>query len=253
MSPSAIRLDTVETGVRHGASRSPADVGGLPAGSWLALATGSLGAGFEKQFQAGFQFGLMNALNRQGLSGAMAGAVTQRLAFLERDVLPALGPISLAVGGTSPLNLALGLKLTPSSLSAATRVLTMLRGLAARSSALSVSGSAKHFSVKVPTGSQVLVNEISRAVVATYGFASPSAFLSPASRLANDPTFRAAAAQLPSGSHVPLYVSFGPIAALVQLLDHQPSAAKAVRVLQKISYLILGSASGHTSLVLGLR
>ncbi len=253
MSPSAIRVDVVETGLRQSAQHRAADVGGLPAGSWLALATGSLGAATQKELRTGFQLGLAGGLSQSGLTGnPLAAAMTQRLAFLERDVLPALGPMSLAVGGTSPFNLAAGLKLTPSSLPAATRVLGMLRGLAASSPALSVSGKASHFSVKVPTGSSLLVNEIHRAVVATYGFASPSAFLSPASKLAGDPTYRRALSELPGGSNVPFYLSFGPIASLVQLADHQPSAANTIRVLDKLSYLIVGGVPGHTRLVLGL-
>lgn len=254
LSPSAIRVDAVETGVRRGRPHGSADVGALPAGSWLALSTGWLGGSSEKQFRAGLQLGLSNSLSRDGLSGgALANALTQRLGFLEQEVLPALGPMSLAVGGTSPLNLTLGLKLTPSKLSAATRLLAMLRGLAARSSSLSVSGTASHFSVRVPTGSQLLVDEIRRAVVATYGYATPSAFLAPSSRLSGDPTFRRALGQLPSGSHVPLYVSFGPIAALVGLIDHQPSAARTVRTLNQLSYLIAGSSGSRAALVLGLR
>jgi hypothetical protein len=236
----------VETGVRQSARRRAADVSGLPAGSWLALATSSLGAATQRELRSGFRFGLLGGLSRSGLSGGLlASAMTQRLAFLERDVLPALGPMSLAVGGTSPLNLSAGL-------AEATGLLALLRGLAARSSALSVSGKASHFSVKVPTGSSLLVNEIHRAVVATYGFSSPSAFLSPTSNLAGDPTYRRALAELPSGSTVPFYLSFGPIAALVQLVDHQPSAANTLRVLDKLSYLIVGGVAGHSRLVLGL-
>ena len=254
MSPSAIRVDSVETGVRQSARRRAADVSGLPAGSWLALATSSLGAAAQRELRSGLQLGLLGGLSRSGLNGGpLTSAMTQRLAFLERDVLPALGPMSLAVGGTSPLNLTVGLKLTPSSLAAATRLLAMLRGLAARSSALSVSGKASHFSVKVPTGSSLLVSEIHRAVVATYGFSSPSAFLSPTSNLAGDPTYRRALAELPSGSNVPFYLSFGPIAALVQLADHQPSAANTIRVLNKLSYLIVGGVPGHSRMVLGLK
>jgi hypothetical protein len=51
---------------------------------------------------------------------------------------------------------------------------------------------------------------------------------------------------------VPFYLSFGPIAALVQLTDHQPSAASTIRVLGKLSYLIVGGVPGHTRMVLGL-
>jgi hypothetical protein len=254
MSPSAIRVDTVETGVKHSTRGSTADVGGLPAGSWLALATGSTGTNFAKEFRAGFQLGLTSSLSREGLSGSvLAGAMAGRLAFLERDVLPALGPVSLAVGGTSPLNLRVGLKLHPSSLAAATRLLGTFRALAARSPALGVAGKATHFSVKVPTGSSLLVSEVARAVVATYGFASPRGFLSPASKLASDPAYRQAVSQLPAGSHVPFYLSFAPIAALVQLTDHQPSAAHTIRVLNQLSYLIVGGTSGRSRMVLGLR
>lgn len=253
LSPAAISLDTVETGVAPG-PRQTADVGQLPAGSWLALSTGSAGASYEKRLRAGVQFGLLGALSSQGVGGsAVAGAMTRELGFFERDVLPALGPMSLAVGGTSPLNLMAGLKLAPSSLPAATRLLGALRAQAARSPALSVSGKVGHFSVKVPTGSRLVVNEIHRLVVATYGFASPAAFLSPQSRLAGDPSYQRAVSQLPAGSSVPLYVSFAPITTLVALADHQPSAARMLRVLRALDYLIAGGVSGHTRMVLGLR
>lgn len=252
MSPSAIQVDTVESGVKH-ATQSSADVGSLPAGSWLALATGSLGAASQKQLQAGFQLGLIGALSKGGVNGnALAGAMTQRLAFLERDLLPALGPMSLAVGGTSPLNLTAGLKLTPRSLSAANRLLGLLRGQVSHNPAFTVQGGTTHFAVRVPTGSSLLVNEIRHVVVATYGFATARAFLSPSARLAEDPTYRQAAAQLPAGSKVPFYMSFGPITTLVQLTDHSRSAARTIRVLQRLSYVIVGGVPGHSRVVVGL-
>jgi hypothetical protein len=146
-----------------------------------------------------------------------------------------------------------GLKLAPSSQPAAARLLGLLRSLVARSPSLSASGRTSHFSVRTPLGTRAQVRQAHHRVIATYGFPSQSAFLSPASTLAQSPSYRQALAQLPSGSSVPLYVSFPPIAALVQLLDHKPSAAKTVRTLDKLSYLIFGGAAGRERLVLGLR
>jgi hypothetical protein len=118
---------------------------------------------------------------------------------------------------------------------------------------LSVSGTATDFSVKTPLGTSVEARQAHGQVVATYGFPSQSAFLAPASKLSQNPAYQQAVAQLPAGSNVPLYVSFPPIAALVQLLDHKPSAAKTVQTLDKLNYLILGGTSGHGRLVLALR
>lgn len=252
LNPRAIRLDAVETGVRLGPHHAPVNVGNLPSGSWLALA-GVFNKASQKQFRTGFQLGLANALSHGGAGSALLqSAIAKRLAFVEQDLLPALGPISLAVGGSSPLNLTAGLKLTPGSSAAATRLLGVLRALVGRSSALQVTGKPTNFTVKVPTGSSLLVNQAHGNVVATYGFPSQAAFLSPSAKLSQHPAFRQAASQLPSGS-VPFYLSFPPIAGLVQLLDHKPSAAKTVRVLDKLNYLIAGGGQGHIRVVLGLR
>jgi hypothetical protein len=253
LTPQAIRMDTVETGVRLGPHHAPVNVGNLPSGSWLAMATGAFNQIAQKQFRTGFELGLANALTHGAAGSALLqSAIAKRLAFLEQDVFPALGPISLAVGGSSPLNLTAGLKLTPGSSAAATRLLGVLRALVGRSPALQASGTATHFTVKSPTGSSLLVNQARGNVVATYGFPSQAAFLSPTAKLSQDQTFRQAASQLPAGS-VPFYLSFPPIAGLVQLLDHKPTAAKTVRVLDKLNYLIAGGSQGHVRVVLGLR
>lgn len=252
LSPGQIRLDTVRSEVRTPAHGPAADVGNLPASSWLALASDS--AISPNKLRAGFELGLASALRQGGASAsALAGAVGTRLGFLERDVLPALGPMSLAVGGSSLLGLTAGLKLTPADSAAATRVLRGLRALVGRSPALRVRGSATRFTVTLPTGGRLLVDQSRRRVVATYGFASQASFLAPASKLSGNPTYRQAVAQLPSGSHVSLYVSFGPIASLLAELDRKPSADRAVRALQRISYLIVGSSAGRERIVLGLR
>lgn len=253
LTPSAISLNYDEAGVRQSSHRSPPNVGGLPGDSWLALATDWFSGRSEKQLQQSFQIGVQGALSRSAAAGALTSALSQRLAFVERDVLPVLGPFSLAVGGSSPLDISAGLKLAPSSQAAATRLLGTLRALAARSPSLSVAGKATNFSAKSPTGSRVLVRQAHRQVVATYGFPSQSAFLSPAFQLSQNPAYRQALAQLPGATSVPLYISFGPIAGLVQLADHKPSAAKTVRILDKLNYLILGSGDGRARLVLGLR
>lgn len=249
LTPGAITLDTAQTGVRPGPRQAPANVGGLPGGSWLALASSSASGASAKQLQGEFRLGLLGALRHSPTGASVPKAVT----VLERDVLPVLGPLSLGIGGTSPLNLMVGLKLTPHSPAAATRLLGMLRARAARSPSLSVTGNATDFSVKTPLGTHAEVRQSHGQVVATYGFPSQSAFLSPAAKLSQSPTYQQALAQLPAGSSVPLYVSFPPIAALVSLLDHKPSAAKTVRALDKLNYLILGGTSGHGRLVLALR
>ncbi len=59
LTPSAVRIDTVESGVRQSAHPSHANVGELPAGSWLALATGGLAPGTQKQLEAGLRLGLL--------------------------------------------------------------------------------------------------------------------------------------------------------------------------------------------------
>lgn len=257
LTPSAISLDTATSGVRPGppGHGAPADVGNLPAGAWLALDTGGnlFSATSVRRMIAGFRAGFLGAISQGPLAGTPgAGALAQRLAVIQQ-FLPALGPLSLSLGGTSPLNLAAGLKLTPASMVAATRLLGLVRALAARSASLNVSGSATHFSIGVPTGSSVIVDEAARNVVATYGFLNQRAFLAPSSKLSSDPTYRHAVSQLPAGSSVPLYVSFGPIASLVSLVDHKPSAAKTEQVLNRLSYLIAGGHSGHDRIVLGLK
>lgn len=257
LTPSAVSLDTAVSGIRpgppgHGAA---ANVGNLPAGAWLALDTG--GNIFSPQsvqrMVTGFRAGFLGALSQSPLAGSPgASAVAQRLAVIQQ-FLPALGPLSVSLGGTSPLNLAAGLKLTPTSMAAATRLLELIHALAAHSASLNVTGNATRFSIGVPTGSSVIVDETGKNVVATYGFLNQRAFLAPSAKLSSDPTYQHALSQLPAGSSVPLYVSFGPIASIVSLVDHKPSAAKTEQVLNRLSYLIAGGHSGHDRVVLGLK
>lgn len=255
MSARQISLDFNESGVRQPAPVGTTSVGTAPAASWLALAVGggSFSAQRLKQISQGLQLGVAAELSKVGSApGAAARMVGQRLGFIEHTVLPALGPLSLSISGSSPLGIAAGLQLAPRDPAAAGRLLSLLHRLAAKSPSLQVSGSATNFSVRIPTGTRLNVEEKGGEVLATYGFPSASAFLHPAGTLSGNPVYQRALAQLPAGSRVPVFVNFAPIAMLVQLTDHSRNAAATLRTLNKLSYFIAGGLAGHERFVLGL-
>jgi hypothetical protein len=258
LSAHQISVDFDQSGVKHAAGHgAPASVAGLPGSSWLALATGgsAFSAQRQKQLEDGFRIGLAAALTRAGGAGSgAAGLIEQRFGFIEHDVLPALGPLSLSVSGSSPLAIQAGLQLIPGNARAAGRLLAMLHGLAAKSPALQVSGSPTDFSVQVPTGTRLDAAEQSGKVLITYGFPDSAAFLHPTSALASNPIYQQAVSQLPAGSSVPLFLEFAPVASLAQLANHSqsPGAARTMRVLHELRYLIAGGHAGHVRIVLGL-
>jgi hypothetical protein len=253
MNAQTVSLDLAYAGVRSPVTPSSANVGSLPGNAWLAFATGN-GAfsKFRQGLTAGFRLGLLGGLSRAGLSSAQAGAVAQRIAAVENQVLPALGPLSLSVAGTNPLAIQVGLEMKPASLPAASHLLGMLHMLAARQPSLQVQGGTTNFSVRLPTGSRAQVGLGGGRMVMTYGFPNQAAFLSPPSPLSGSAQYRQAVAQLPAGSGVPLYLDFAPITSIVQFADHSSSAAGTVATMRKLSYLILGTAPNHVRLVVGL-
>lgn len=219
------RLDIVTQGLPKSATSSSAqssDVGSLPGNSWLALAlslkdTNELSTSLHGLAEAG--------------GGAAASQARGFLPFLERDVLPALGPMSLSLAGTSRRSLRVGFELTPPSSAAGDRLVAALKRM--------ISG---HLTATTAAGHVVL----------TSGYPKSSDLLSPVSRLSQTATYRAAAAQLPAGSHVPIYIDFAPLE-LVAKLSKGTSSASAARVLGKLNYLIAGGTRTHFRIVLAVR
>ncbi len=56
-----------------------------------------------------------------------------------------------------------------------------------------------------------------------------------------------------SGSEVPIYLDFGPIATLGATFDKDPNDASVWRIAHKLNYLIAGGTSTHIRVVLAVR
>jgi Protein of unknown function (DUF3352) len=234
----------------HGSgSGSGADVSGLPEGSWLALATGAVNV---TQMQSLF--------SSNPTAGAVLNLFRQRYGVdLVHDVLPALGPIELAVQGTALPALQAGLSVTPSDAAAGSRVLGAIFNRLKQSKKLSVQGKPTSFSITkagtiLPRGT---VEETGGRILATFDEAF-SQFTSPSSTLSSNPAFGRAKSALPSASKVPFFVDFSTLSGLTsQIASFQSggSNAKDQAVLERLDYLVLGSnpGQGDVRFVLGLR
>jgi hypothetical protein len=229
----------------HGkASGAPADVSGLPEQSWLALATGSF-----------------NVAQLQSLLSATPQSATALNLFRQRfgidvahDVLPALGPIQLAIQGNALPALQAGLSITPSNLAAAGRVLAVLYDRAKHSPKLSVRGTPTSFVITKP--GQPLPNatvaQVGRRVLATFD-ETFSQFTSPSSTLSSNPVFLRAKSALSGASHISVFVDFATLASFASEVPN--TGAKAQQVLGRLDYFVLGSSPGQGDVrfVLGLR
>lgn len=258
----AFTLDARSSGGTPSAQRSSADVSGLPGQSWLALSTG---AGFSKSVSASFERGFIQGFNgaatKQGISpGTLMNELQQRIGVNLQDLISALGGFELSVQGTSVATLGAGMVLHPQDQQAAVRLLNGIHNLLARDNRLSVSGSAKSFTVTepglpIPRG---VVSDLGREVVATIdlpNFASP---LAPSSTLSSNAAFQRARSQLQAGSNVPLFVDFGPLATLLASLpqfQQQPKDRQALQTIQRMDYFVVGfSPVTHDfRVILGLR
>jgi hypothetical protein len=224
------RLDIISNGTHTTGSSSTqgADVSTLPAGSWLAL---SLGGSLT---QSGAVNKLATTLPKelariQALSGRAAAIPSGPLQFVEKDLLPALGPMTLSVIGTSLPTLQAGLLISPLNRSAGARLASGVKRL------------VKGLPISTTTsGGRVAV---------TYGYSNLQQLLKPVSTLSQSVGFKSAVSQLPAGSKASIYVDFAPIVALASL-EGGASGASAVRVLHRLDYLIAGGTHSHFRLVL---
>jgi hypothetical protein len=235
---------------RHtSSSGSGSDVSGLPEGSWLALATGAINT-----------TQMSSALGSNANTAAILNLFRQRYGIdLMRDVLPALGPIKLAVQGNALPALQVGLSVAPSNLAAAGRVLGVLFNRLKQTPSLSVSGKPTSFSA-TKAGQplpKVSVAQLGRLVVATFD-QTFSQFTSPSSTLSSNPAFGRAKSALAGGSRVPFFIDFSTLSSLTsQIASFQAGGRdhKDQVVLQRLDYLVLGNnpSQGDIRLVLGLR
>jgi hypothetical protein len=221
------RLDSVAHGFpKNSLESGPAsDVGSLPGDSWLAIAfnfnsqlvkelTGELPAILQQEeAQAG----------GNGLGAAQS---------IGKDVISALGPLTLSAAGTSLGGIQAGLTLTPLNPAAGAHLLGILQQ-----------------SLK---GAPVVVSKAGNQIIVSFGYADPKELTSPSSKLSDNPTYKAALAQLPAGSHVPLYVNLSTVSAF-SALDTNPSDASLWSAVRKLDYLIEGGTGEHTRVVLALK
>lgn len=259
---SAFTLDAHSSGGTPSGQRSSADVGGLPGQSWLAISTG---AAFSKTASSALErsvlSGVSGAAATQGVNpSALLNGIQQRLGVSVQDLISALGGFALSVQGTSVATVGAGMVLHPQNPQAAVRVLAAVRGLLARNQGLSVSGSDKSFTVTkpglpIPRG---VVSDTGREVVATLDLPNFAALLAPSSTLSTNAAYQRAKAQLPTGSNVPLFVDFGPIATLLGSLpqfQQQPKDKQALATVQRMDYFVVGfsSVTHDFRMILGLR
>lgn len=226
------RMDVVEHGVPHSSapvSGVASDVSALPASSWLALTLGGAltKAGTVSKLAASVSNSITQLQATQGITGAKIPSGP--LDFIVKDLLPALGPAELSVSGTSGTTLQAGLVMAPVDKGAGARLARAVRHLV---SGLPIAAST--------TGGRVAV---------TFGFSSLQQLLNPSSKLAGNPSFKHALAQLPSGAKADLYLNFSGIAALAAL-DPSAGNASAMRVLHRLDYLIAGGTHSHFRMVL---
>lgn len=221
------RLDLVQQGFpKTGGSPSEAgDVGSLPGDSWLAVSA-NLNSRSVRQMTAM----LPSMLAQQRAAGSSAQGELQGLL---RNIIPALGPMTLSVAGTSVGGLQAGVTLTPLNAAAGANLFTVLKQ------------TLKH----VP----VLTSQVGKQIIVSFGYADPRDLLSPSSRLSGNPIYESALAQLPPGSHVPIYLNFAGLSTFLAAADKSRQDVRVWRVARKLSYLIVGSAGSRTSLVLGLK
>jgi hypothetical protein len=226
------RIDVVSHGIpttNTPASAVPSDVSSLPGSAWLAITLG--GALAKGSTVSELTSNLSKELAAiQSLNGKVGGHVPGGpLQFVVKDLLPALGPVELAVSGTSSTTLHAGLVMTPDDRSAGTRLAKAVKHLV---SGLPISSTS--------TGGKVAV---------TFGYSNLQQLLSPTSKLGDNPSFKRALAQLPAGSKADVYLNFEPITALASL-DQGAASASAMKVLHRLDYLIAGGTHSHFRLVL---
>jgi Protein of unknown function (DUF3352) len=211
---------------------APSDVGSLPGDSWLALAiAGSLA---NPKTISTLQNELPALISQaQSEQVSTASTVQGILPFIQNDVIPALGPISLSAAGTSLGGLHIGFEMTPDDSAAGDKLVTALKGIV--------------------QGLPVAVSSVDKKVVVTFGYTDAQDFLSPPTKLSGNPTYKAALAQMPSGSDVPVYLNFGPLAVLGSALDTNPSDASTWKIAARLNYLIAGGTSTHIRVVLAVK
>jgi hypothetical protein len=225
-------MDVVEHGVPHTSTpiRGVAsDVSALPASSWLAITLGGAlaKAGTVSKLVASVSKSISTLQAAPGLAGQ--SIPSGPLQFVVKDLLPALGPAELSVSGSSGTTLQAGLVMAPVDRGAGARLTKAVRHLV--------------------SGLPITARTIGGRVAITFGFSNLQQLLNPSSKLADDPTFKHALAQLPSGAKADIYLNFAGIAALAAL-DPSAGSASAMRVLHRLDYLIAGGTPSHFRLVL---
>jgi hypothetical protein len=227
------RIDVVEHGTATPTSTPTTsvatDVSSLPSSAWLAITLGGALA------RGGTVSKLSSSLSSQiSKLQALSGKVGTRLpsgplGFIEKDLLPALGPAEFAVSGTSETTLQAGLVMAPDNRSAGARLAKAVK--------------------KLVSGLPITSTSAAGRVAVTFGYSKLAQLLDPSSKLRANPTFKHALAQLPAGAKADIYLNFAPITALASL-DQSAATPAAMKVLHRLDYLIAGGTHSHFRLVL---
>jgi hypothetical protein len=235
-------------------------VSGAPGNSWLAISTGnSFAKYFATGFNAGFLQGFSRAARASGVSpNLLLQQFRQRTGIdLTRDLLPALGPFQLAVQGSTITSLQAALALYPSNTFAGARLFADIHRLVARDHSLRVTGGSRSFGfgpVSVPFP-LVAVSDLGGRIVARFSLSAQHP--SQNGTLGSNPAFMRARAQLGAGSSVPVFLDFGPLAALLSQTPQFRAGGpdhNALAVLRRLDYVVVGvnSAEHDFKIALGL-
>jgi hypothetical protein len=235
LSSHTIAFSAYAQGVPHNSgagttvASAPSDVSGLPGDSWLALAVGGQLANAKEIEKLSTNVAPLLGESSVLSQGSSARSV---IAFVQRDLLPALGPLSVSIAGTSTDSIHAGVEITPDNAAAGARLRTA--------------------TAQLLNGLPLKVEQAGKKVVVAFGYASVLDLLTPSSTLADNATYKQALAQLPSNSSVPFFLNFGPLEAF-KALDKSPSDAKVWQVIAKLNYLIAGGSGDDFRIVLGVR
>ncbi len=224
----SFRLDLAQHDIPSTGSTAtdPGDVSSLPGDSWLAMSL-NFDSQLVKQLTAMLPATLAQ---EQAVAGNNAAGEAEAL---ERDVISALGPITLSVAGSSIGGAQAGLTLTPLDSAAGANLLSVLQQALKRA--------------------PVLTTKVGKQIIVSFGYADPKDLLSPSTHLSGNATFKTAVAQLPQGSHVPVFIDLNELATFFAPLASDASDAQVWRVMHKLTYLIEGSSGTHATLLLGLK
>ncbi len=278
----AITLDASSYGITQSSTGSSPGVGDLPAGSWVALASGPVSRDQLRNAAFGY-FALATAsVMVGGEQGKLQGkirlkpaasfisdtptampdmnAILQRIRkAVDSHITSGIGPVKVSVAGDSLTDLQAGIEVTLAKGQSGTPLLSDIYAMVRRKlPQAQISGTPAQgtFTVQIDGLINVRVSDQSGHVLVTLGYQSDSDFTDPASKLSGTSLYKQAVAALPSGAKPSVLVNFSGFSVLTQLAQFGGGGAQLQQlqsVLGKLNYLTAGAANGDTRIVLALK